>query len=87
MRSVIANRRRIGSAPVSVIAVSLALVVSVLWLFGSAGQVHACKCAEPGPPSEELGKFAAVFAGRVVSVQHSYDPDGESDSAPRASAS
>ena len=78
MRSVIAKRRRIGSTPVSVIAVSLALVVSVLWLLGSAGQVHACKCAEPGSPSEELEKFAAVFAGRVVSVQHSYDPNGAS---------
>jgi hypothetical protein len=33
---------------------------------------------EPGTPSEELEKFSAVFAGRVVSVQHSYDPDGES---------
>ena len=78
MRPVFAKRQWIGSAPVSVIAVSLALVASVLWLFGSAGQVHACKCAVPGPPSEELEKFAAVFAGRVVSVQHSYDPDGES---------
>ncbi len=55
--------------------VSFALMLSLLWFFGNAGQVHACKCAEPGPPSEELAKFAAVFAGRVVSIQHSYDPD------------
>ena len=78
MRPVIAKRQWIGSTPVSVTAVSLAVVVSVLWLLGSAGQVHACKCAEPGSPSEEMEKFAAVFAGRVVSVQHSYDPSGAS---------
>ena len=78
MRSVIAKRQWIGSTVVSVTTVSLAVVVSVLWLLGSAGQVHACKCAEPGSPSEELEKFSAVFAGRVVSVQNSYDPDGAS---------
>ncbi|MCY3783332.1 MAG: hypothetical protein OXG79_06065 [Chloroflexi bacterium] len=33
---------------------------------------------EPGSPSEELGKFDAVFAGRVISVHHSYDPDARS---------
>ena len=75
MRPVIAKRQWIGSTAVSVTAVSLAVVVSVLWLLGSAGQVHACSCVEPGSPSEELEKFAAVFAGRVVSIQHSYDPD------------
>ena len=78
MRPVIAKRQWIGSTAVSVTAVSLAVVVSVLWLLGSAGQVHACSCVEPGSPSEELEKFAAVFAGRVVSIQHSYDPDGAS---------
>ncbi|MCY4112523.1 MAG: hypothetical protein OXG33_01115 [Chloroflexi bacterium] len=52
----------------------MALVLSVVWFFGYAGQAHACKCVEPGSPSEELGKFDAVFAGRVVSVHHSYDP-------------
>ena len=55
--------------------VSFALMLSVIWFLGNAGQVHACKCAVPGPPSAELEKFAAVFAGRVVSIQHSYDPD------------
>ena len=56
----------------------LALVVSVVWFLGNPGQVHACKCAVPGSPSEELEKFAAVFAGRVVSIEHSFDPDAES---------
>ena len=53
-------------------------MVSVLWFLGDPGQVHACKCAEPGSPSEELEKFAAVFAGRVVSIEHSFDPDAAS---------
>ena len=35
---------------------------------------------KPSSPSEELEKSAAVFAGRVVSVRHSYDPDAVSHS-------
>ena len=58
--------------------VSLALLVGVLWFLGNPEQVYACKCAQPGTPSEELEKFSAVFAGRVVSVRHSYDPDAAS---------
>ena len=65
-------------ANASVSVVSLALIVSVIWFLGNPGQVHACKCAEPGSPSEELEKFAAVFAGRVVSIEHSYDPNAAS---------
>ena len=53
----------------------MALMLSVLWLLGSPGQAHACKCAVPGPPSEEMEKFSAVFAGRVVLIQHSFDPN------------
>ena len=53
-------------------------MMGVLWFLGNPGQVYACKCAQPGTPSEELEKFSAVFAGRVVSVQHSYDPNATS---------
>ena len=76
MQQVKARRQGNGFTPVSVVAVSFALLVSVLWFFGNAEQVYACSCAQPGSPSEELEKFSAVFAGRVVSVQLSYDPDG-----------
>ena len=74
----IAKRPCVGPTVVSVSVVSLALMVSVLWLLGDPGQVHACKCAEPGSPSEELEKSSAVFAGRAVSIQHSYDPKAAS---------
>lgn len=70
----IAKRRRMGFATVFLTAVGL----SVLWFFGAAGQAHACKCAEPGPPAEELEKFSAVFAGEVVWIEHSYDPNATS---------
>ena len=43
----------------------LALLVGVIWFLGTPGPVYACKCAQPGTPSEELEKFSAVFAGRV----------------------
>ena len=78
MQQVNAKRQWIGLTPVSVIAVSLALMLSVLWFLGNPGQVHACKCAQPGTPSEELEEFSAVFAGRVVSIRHSFDPDAAS---------
>ena len=57
------------------LAVAFALVLGLAWFLGSAGQVHACKCVQPGSPSEEMEKFAAVFAGRVVSIEHSFDPN------------
>ena len=50
-------------------------MMGVLWFLGNPEQVYACKCAQPGTPSEELEKFSAVFSGRVVSVQHSYEPN------------
>ena len=78
MRQVNAKRQWIGLTSVPVMAVSLAFMLSVLWFLGNPGQVHACKCAQPGTPSEELEKFSAVFAGRVVSIRHSFDPDAAS---------
>lgn len=56
-------------------AAGLALVVAFLWLLGQPAQVHACSCVVPGSPSEEIDKFDAVFAGRVVSIEHSFGPD------------
>ena len=63
---------------VTIIAVSLALVASVFWNLASTAPVHACSCVQPGTPTEELEKSSAVFAGRVLSVNHSYDPDSVS---------
>ena len=78
MRPVIAKRQGTGSTAVRAAVWSLALIVGVLWFLGDPGQVHACKCAQPGTPSEEVEKFSAVFAGRAVSIQHSYDPKATS---------
>ena len=43
--------------------------------------IYACKCATPGPPSEELASSGLVFSGRVVSIQSvdgpASDPDPE----------
>ena len=73
MRAAIAETQGRGFAVPS--AVVFALVLSVLWLLGNAGQAYACKCVQPGPPSEEIEKFDAVFAGRVVSIEHNFDPN------------
>ena len=75
MRTVIAERLGLGYTVVFVRVVLIALVASFLWFLANAGEVHACKCAVPGSPSEELGKFDAVFEGQVVSVRHSFDPN------------
>ena len=39
---------------------------------------YACKCATPGPPSEELARSDLVFSGRVVSI---VDLDGSGGAA------
>ncbi|MDE2641089.1 MAG: hypothetical protein OXI03_10990 [Chloroflexota bacterium] len=70
----VAKRRRLEWTSVSVRVVSIALLVSVLWLLGSTGQAYACSCAEPGSPVEALETSGAVFAGRVVSVEGGFDP-------------
>ena len=59
-------------------AITLALMLGVFWLLGNVQQAYACKCAVPGSPSEELEKFDAVFAGRVLSIEHSFDPNAAS---------
>ena len=64
----------------SAVLASLALVMAALWFLGNPEAVYACKCAEPGAPSEERELSAAVFAGRVVSIEHSFDPDAPSRS-------
>ena len=75
MRTVTVERRGLGFTVVFGRVVLLALVASVLWFLANAGEVHACKCAVPASPSEEFEKFDAVFAGTVVSIQHSFDPN------------
>lgn len=37
---------------------------------------YACKCATPGPPSEELLNSDLVFSGRVISIQSIDGVDG-----------
>lgn len=59
-------------------AITLALMLGALWLLGTTEQAYACKCVVPGSPSEELEKFDAVFTGRVLSVEHSFDPNASS---------
>ena len=59
----------------SVSAVVLVIMVSVLVFLSNPGVVYACKCAAPGAPAEELAKFDAVFTGRVISIEHSFDPN------------
>ena len=73
MRTVVAKWQAMGFRVASVNLLSLALVISVLWFLGNPGLVHACKCAVPGSPSEESEKFSAVFAGKVISIHHSFD--------------
>ena len=75
MQTLIARRQGMGLRVSSVVAVALALMVSALLFLWNPGVVYACKCAAPGAPAEELAKFDAVFTGRVISIEHSYDPN------------
>ena len=72
----IAQSRQIVSRFAFAGLVSAAVIVGVMWLLWTPGPVYACSCVQPGPPTEELEASAAVFAGRVFLVEHSYDPDG-----------
>ena len=74
------NRKRNRFMPPIYGAITLALMLGALWLLGTTEQAYACKCVVPGSPSEELEKFDAVFAGKVLSIQHSFDPDTPSRS-------
>ena len=78
MVTAMAKRPVMGFRVASVSVASLALIIGVLWCLGNPVQVHACKCAEPGYLSAELEKFSAVFAGKAVSIEHSYDPNAAS---------
>ena len=73
-----AEHRRVGFSTAIVAVASPALVLAFLWFLITVGQVYACKCAEPGSPTEELEKFDAVFSGEVFSIDHSYNPDAKS---------
>ena len=42
-----------------------------LWLASYPEQSYACSCAYPYTPSEALERSAAVFAGRVISIDQS----------------
>ena len=77
MQTSVVRRERLGFRIAPIYVVLFAFMFSFAWLLVSAGQVYACKCAEPGPPIEELGKFDAVFVGKVFLVQHTYDPNAK----------
>ena len=77
MRDLLLVRRAIGSLSRPLLILSVALALGFVGILVSVGQVYACKCAQPGSPTEELGKFDAVFSGRVFFVQHSYNPDAK----------
>ena len=47
----------------------LALMLSILWFVGNAGQAHACSCGPPVSPPIALEMASAVFTGRIVSIQ------------------
>jgi len=71
-------RESLGSKVTPARILILTLMLSAVWFLLSAEQVLACSCVQPGSPIEELGKFDAVFAGKVFVVQHSYDPNAKS---------
>jgi len=46
----------------------LALIVAASFLIVDPNRAFACSCAPPGPPTDELAKSSAVFAGKVVAL-------------------
>lgn len=46
----------------------LALIIAASFLIVVPDRAFACSCAPPGPPTDELAKSTAVFAGKVVAL-------------------
>ena len=69
------NSRSTTTGSAYIVGAGLVFLLVVLWLLGDTEEAYACKCVVPGSPSEEMEKFDAVFAGRVLSVHHSFDPN------------
>ncbi len=69
----IAKRKGMGFTTVFLTAAGLTVMMTVLWSFGAPRKVYACTCPGPGSPAEALEEADAVFAGRVISIHHSYD--------------
>ena len=63
-----------------VFTIRLAIIASLVGIsfILTPGLTYACKCAQPGTPSQELESSTAVFAGRVVSVNTFTRADGTS---------
>lgn len=59
-------------------AAALGVMVSALVQLSDPGGAGACSCGAPGTPQEELAAFEAVFAGRVRSIEHTFDLDAQS---------
>ena len=75
MHPVLAKPKGSGFKAMPAALLVLPLLMGVFLFLGNPATVHACSCVPPGTPSEELEKFSAVFAGKVISIQHSYDPN------------
>lgn len=68
------GRPHSGTADIFAVFLILTAAVVLLWPLSGVGTAHACSCVPPGKPAEELEGHAAVFAGQVVSVDHSFEP-------------
>ena len=58
------------------IRLTLLIPVVAALLLVQPDLTYACKCATPGPPSEELLNSDLVFSGRVISIQSIDGVDG-----------
>ncbi len=65
MPNVIAARRS-HLKSLLILAVGIAMAASLAWAPKAS---HACSCLPPGPPRESLESSAAVFAGKVMSIE------------------
>ena len=75
----------LASLRFSMIRMTLLIPVIAALLLVHPELTYACKCATPGPPSEELSNSDLVFSGRVVSIQSIDGVDGAaSDPEPEA---
>ena len=59
----------VDSHPMKVNAFRVTVICVLAAVFGLAGDVLACSCAENPPPKEALAEAIAVFSGEVIAIE------------------
>ncbi len=70
------DRPMARNSPYTALRLALILALVAAWFGWPMDRGHACSCVDSGSPAEAWERSAAVFAGRVVSIDQSISQTG-----------